>query len=116
MASATGGLTSAAPLSRAGISERGLVALRGIGGWATRVTGEAALLVKGPAGRAQRRKTETRIEQARREDASLTELPKEPPHRPNPMMSPPPLELGEPIEQRLARERQERRTRLGAPA
>ena len=40
----------AAPLSRAGISERGLVALRGIGGWATRVTGDAALLVKGPAG------------------------------------------------------------------
>jgi hypothetical protein len=104
----------AAPLSRVGISERGLVALRRIGGWATRVTGDAALLVKGPAGRAQKRKTETRIEQARREEASLTELPEEPPHRPNPIASPRPLELGEPIEQRVARERQERRTRLGA--
>ncbi|MDQ2995809.1 MAG: hypothetical protein M3R61_01955, partial [Chloroflexota bacterium] len=105
----------AAPLSRAGISERGLVALRGIGGWATRVTGDAALLVKGPAGRAQQRKAEMRIEQARREEASLIELPEEPPHRPNPSMPLRPLELGEQIEQRLAREREERRTRLGAP-
>jgi hypothetical protein len=106
----------AAPLSRAGITERGMVALRGIGGWATRVTGDAALLVKGPAARAQKRKTETRVEQARREEARLAELPEEPPYRLDPVAPSRPLELGESLEERVARERQERRTRLGAPA
>src|SRR5689334_17109790 len=105
----------AAPLSRTGISERGMVALRGVGAWATRVTGDAALMLRGPAARTQKRKTEQRIQQARREEASLSELPEEPPHRPEPIVLPP-LELGEPLEQRLARERQERRSRLGAPA
>jgi hypothetical protein len=102
----------AMPLSRAGISERGLVALRGIGGWASRITGEAALLVKGPAARGQRRKTETRIEQARREEARLAELPEEPAYNPNPPALPRPLDLGEPLEERVA---QERRAQLGAP-
>jgi hypothetical protein len=106
----------AAPLSRAGISERGMIALRGIGGWATRVTGEAALMVKGSAGRTQKRKVEARIEREQRAQASLTELPEEPPPRPEPLVSSRPLELGESMEQRIARERQERRTRLGAPA
>jgi hypothetical protein len=106
----------AAPLSRAGISERGMIALRGIGGWASRVTGDAALLVKGPAARTQKRKTELRVEQARREDARLGELPEEPAYRTDPIVQPRALELGDSLEERLAHEREERRTRLGAPA
>jgi tetratricopeptide (TPR) repeat protein len=105
----------AAPLSRAGISERGMAALHGIGGWASRVTGEAAMLVKGPAARTQKRKTESRIEQARREEARLAELPAEPPDQPKPPATVRPLDLGMPLEQRRAQERRERSERLGAP-
>jgi hypothetical protein len=106
----------AAPLSRAGIAERSMIALRGLSGWASRVTGDAALLVKGPAARTQKRKAESRVEQARREEARLAELPEEPPYRPEPIVQPRALELGDTLEERLAHEREERRTRLGAPA
>src|SRR5262245_35136223 len=68
----------AAPLSRAGVSERGRLALRAVGGWAARMTGEAALLVKGPAAREQIRKEATRRERAGREQAQLQQLPDEP--------------------------------------
>ncbi|HEX9371665.1 MAG TPA: hypothetical protein VF897_11705, partial [Roseiflexaceae bacterium] len=105
----------AAPLSRAGISERGRNVLRSFGDWAGRVTGEAALLVRGSSAQAQRRKAEARHEQDRREEARLAEMPEEPPYRPAPPERPRPLDLGEPLADRLARERQERRRRLGAP-
>lgn len=103
----------AEPLSRAGVSERGRLALRSLSSWGSRITADAALLLRGGA-RAQRRRAETRHQQALRERETMAQLPEQPPDMPNPIPAPQPLELGESLDQRLDQERQIRRTRLGA--
>ncbi|MBK9712128.1 MAG: hypothetical protein IPO81_12535 [Kouleothrix sp.] len=104
----------AAPLSRAGISERGRVAARQASGWASRMTGEMALLLRGPQARRRKRQAETRSEQERRAETRLAELPEESPYSIAPTPAPQPLELGETLEERLDQERRERRKRIGA--
>jgi hypothetical protein len=106
----------AAPLSRAGISERGRVALRTMGGWAARVTGEAALLIKGPGGRDRARKAAARREQERREQAQLSRPHIEPAHSPTPPPPPRPLDLGSSLEDQVAQARAARPARMGQPA
>ena len=105
----------ATPLSRAGVSERGLLALHTIGAWAGRMTGEAVLLVKGPGARAKLRNAEARREQERRAQDQLARLPEEPPYIPDPAPRPRPLDIGEPLDERATQEQDERRVRLGMP-
>lgn len=105
----------AEPLSRAGISERGRLALRSVGSWASRVTGDATLLLRRPGAQTQQRRADTRIEQASREQERLAQLPDEPAYRADPLPLPRPLDLGEDLAERGDQERLERRTRLGAP-
>lgn len=105
----------ASPLSRSGMSERGALMLRAIGGWATRASGEAVLLFKGPVERGRRRRAASRREQERREAEQLAKLPEEPQRTPNPPPAPRPLNLGETLDERVELERQGRRGRLGAP-
>lgn len=105
----------ASPLSRAGVSERGRLALRSVGGWAARLTGEAALLVKGPGERARLRMAQSRREQTRREQEQLTRAPEEPPYSPAPPSQPRPLDLGPALDEQVEQARQERHLgRLGA--
>jgi hypothetical protein len=106
----------AAPLSRAGVSERGRLALRAVGGWAARMTGEAALLVKGPGAREQIRKETARREHASREHAQLQQLPDEPPYPAETAPRPRPLDIGEPLHEQLEQSRATRTARLGMPA
>jgi hypothetical protein len=105
----------AAPLSRTGVLERGQVALRAASSWVTRMSGEAALLIKGPGARQQRRKAEARREQAQKEREQLTRVPEEPAYPAETAPRPRPLDMGEPLEERVAQERQGRRARLGMP-
>jgi serine/threonine protein phosphatase PrpC len=103
-----------APMSRAGISERGRVAARTAGAWVTRMTGEATLLLRSQA-RTNKRRTESRIAQGQRDQEQMSKLPEEPPPAPRSIPPTQPLDLGETLEQRMELERQERRGRLGAP-
>jgi serine/threonine protein phosphatase PrpC/predicted nucleic acid-binding Zn ribbon protein len=105
----------AAPLSRVGVLERSRLALRSMNAWATRVTGEAALLVQGPGAREKRRKAEARREQQRREQERLTQLPEEPKVSLDRVPLPRPLDLGESLEERAMQARQQQRSRLGMP-
>src|SRR5205085_3416950 len=106
----------AAPLSRAGVSERGRMALRSMGGWATRVSGEATLLIRGPGEREKLRKARSRHEQEQRAQAQLATLPEEPAYSPDRPSRPRPLDLGESLDEQAQRAREERSARLGAPA
>jgi serine/threonine protein phosphatase PrpC len=106
----------AAPLSRAGVSERGWLALRAVSGWAARMTGEAVLLVKGSAAREQIRKDEARRERASREQAQLQDLPDEPRYPTQTAPRPRPLDMGEPLDERVGQARATQTVRLGMPA
>lgn len=103
----------ASPLSRAGIFERGVMAIRALGDAAVRTTGEATLLIKGPAERLRRKHAATRSERAQKEGELLATMPEEPGFSPNPPSLPRPLQLGETIEERLKPQNDEQRTRLG---
>jgi len=78
-------------------------------------TGEVALLLKGSRARDQRKRADSRIAQARREEAHVAQMPEEPPYQPDPPPRTRPLNLGETIDERVLGERERRRTRLGAP-
>jgi hypothetical protein len=86
-----------APLSPAGVSERAVLAARSVGDQAARLSGELALLVKGPTERAARRRREAAREQDRREAARLGTLPDDPVTAPIPAPLPRPLDLGPPV-------------------
>jgi hypothetical protein len=71
-------------------------------------------MLKGSQGRTQRRRADSRAVQARRDEERLTEPHEEPPYPTAPPPRPPALELGEDLDERVATERAERRSRLGA--
>lgn len=104
----------AEPLSRTGITEHGRAALRRVVGWASRASGDAALLVRGVSPRAQRQRATARLERSRREQEQLAALPEEPPYSASPPPAARPLELGASLGERVDNERASRRTRLGA--
>src|SRR6266508_4042182 len=104
----------AEPLSRAGITERGRLALRRAYAWAGRITGAAALQLQGATTRAQQQRAGSRLEQAQREQARLSEAQAEPPYSIAPPPRPHPLQLGESLDERIDQERLARRNRLGA--
>lgn len=95
----------AAPLSRAGIAERGWLALHNVGDWVARMTGEATLLVRGPGARTPAQRAESRQERNRREQEQLAELPAEPPYSPHPIEPPRPLDLGDTLDTRRSESR-----------
>jgi hypothetical protein len=102
------------PLSRAGITERGRLALRRAGGWVGRITSTTALRLQGPATRAQQQRTESRLQRTHREQDRLSEMQAEPPYTTAQLPRPHPLDLGEQIDERIEQERRARRDRLGA--
>ncbi len=104
----------AEPLSRAGVTERGRLVVRRATGWAGRLSGDVALLLRGTNAITQRRKAAARHEQDQRAAQQLQQLPEEPPFRADPPPPVIPLELGESLDERLEQERRDRRTRLGA--
>jgi len=98
----------AAPLSRAGVSERGRFALHTVGDWATRFTREAARIVKGPQARKRQQQSEHRHAQERRAQEQLSTPPDEPRMSPKPPPAPRPLDMGESLDQQINQARQER--------
>ncbi|HWQ15096.1 MAG TPA: hypothetical protein VNL77_20025, partial [Roseiflexaceae bacterium] len=74
----------AAPLSRAGVSERAWLVVRGVGNQVARLTSEVALLVQGPLARAARRRASTARELDRREAQRLMTPHEEPAFSPDP--------------------------------
>ncbi|MFN8500851.1 hypothetical protein [Kouleothrix sp.] len=89
-----------------------MLMLRRARGLAERLSGDAALLLRGA--RDQRRRAEARQAGERRSFERLSEPPDDPP-APEPAPRPDPLDLGESLDERIAHERRERRGRLGAP-
>lgn len=109
----------AAPLSRNGIGERSRLLVQSAGDRVARLTGEIVLLARGPGAREQRRKAASQRERERREAERLTQPPEEPAYTPAPAYVPPPLDVGESLEERIAREREEhnlRQVRLPRPS
>jgi serine/threonine protein phosphatase PrpC len=92
----------AAPLSGAGVSERVRAAWQSAGAHLTRLSGEAALLLRGRAARQEQQRAERRVAQARHEQERLATAPELPTHSPHPPEPPRPLDLGEPIAERMA--------------
>jgi len=104
----------AEPLSRAGITERGRLALRRAGAWAGRGIGTVALRLQGQAAQARQQKTEKRLQHAHREQDRLSEMQAEPTYTTAPPPRPPRLDLGEGLDAHIEQERRARRDRLGA--
>jgi serine/threonine protein phosphatase PrpC len=101
-----------APLSRAGVSERAWLTVRGAGDGLARLASEAALLAKWPPARGERRRASVARDHDRREAERLQEPYEAPEFSPDPPPLPKPLELGPTIDERAAEERANRRWRL----
>lgn len=86
------------PLSPAGVSERGRLAARSLGGWLSGLSG---------AGRLARRRAEPVGASASKPDPLLT-MPEQPAHSPAPPPRPAPIDLGESLGERYERARRER--------
>jgi hypothetical protein len=91
-----------APFSPNGVRERWRLLSHSTRDWFGVISGEAALALRRPANRA------TTEEAAPRPDP-LTTMPVQPTHSPKPPAKPRPIELGEGLDQRYARERATRR-------
>lgn len=102
----------AAPLSRTGVTERGLVVLRTVGDWVAQFTSEVTLLVRGARDHEQHR-AQTRRAQERFSQDQLTQPHHEPPYTMPVAPSPRPLDIGPPLEEQVDLARQQRRGRVG---
>jgi hypothetical protein len=92
-----------APLSPAGVSERGRLAARSLRGWLAGITGEAALAARRP------RKADEPEGPAPPDP--LHTMPEQPQHSPNPPPRPAPIDMGEELGERYRRSQQERERR-----
>jgi hypothetical protein len=91
----------AAPLSRAGISERIAMGVQRSKERAAHLIGELVLTIRGPMARAKRRQEESRRARAQVEEQRLQTLPAEPAYSLDRAPMPQPLDLGPSIDDRL---------------
>lgn len=92
----------AAPLSAAGITGRGRVALQAAGDLVGRATGELTLLLRGPVERLRRRRAAARGERAESEQQRLQAMPDLPQHSPDPPPMPRRIDIGETLAEQIA--------------
>jgi hypothetical protein len=104
------------PLSSTGLSERSRLLFNAAGDQVARLTGEAAMLFRGKAGKRERKSVSRHLERSQQEDDRMQQNYEEPLHSPNPPSDPPPLNVGESMDDRLKQLREERRIRIGGLA